>query len=206
MAVAHDEPTLAFYNREAAVYAARRPADRNARLDDFLERLKPGAAILELGCGGGHDAAVMIAAGFEVTPTDGSPGLAAEAARQLGRPVRILRFEDLDDEGAYDAVWANACLLHVPEGALVSVLARVWRALKPGGVFYASFKAGDGGARDSLGRYYNFPAQAVLEAAYVEGGAWSSLTIEAAFGGGYDGVARTWLLCLATKAAPPGAR
>ena len=199
MTPAHDGETLAWYDREAPVYANRRPAERNARLEAFLGRLSPGAAILELGCGGGQDAEVMIAAGFAVTPTDGSPGLAAEAERRLGRAIRVMRFEDLDEIERYDAVWANACLLHVPEAALPDILGRIRRALKPGGVFFASFKAGDGGDRDGFGRYYNFVSREGLEAAYAEGGRWPELTMTEMPGGGYDGVPRTWLLCLAVK-------
>ncbi len=205
MARAHDDETLAFYDREAPAYAARRPSVRNEQLETFLGLLSPGASILELGCGGGQDAAVMIAAGYDVTPTDGSPGLAAEAEKRLGLPVRLMRFEDLDARERYQAVWANACLLHVPEDALADILGRIWRALKPGGLFFASFKAGDGGDRDALGRYYNFVSRAVLESAYAQAGAWSELTITQGVGGGYDGVARTWLMCLAvrTDRAPP---
>jgi SAM-dependent methyltransferase len=199
MPPAHDDETLAWYNREAPVYARRREPSRNERLEAFLARLKPGASILELGCGGGQDAEVMIAAGFDVDPTDGSVGLAAEAERRLNRPVRIMRFEDLDAVERYDAVWANACLLHVPEAALADVMARVWRALKPGGVFFASFKSGDGGDRDTFGRYYNFVSRAGLEAAYAQSGAWSELTLTETPGGGYDGVPRTWLMGLAVK-------
>jgi 2-polyprenyl-3-methyl-5-hydroxy-6-metoxy-1,4-benzoquinol methylase len=199
MADAHDGETLAWYDREAPVYASRRAAGLSPHLEIFLGRLAPGAAILELGCGGGQDAEVMIAAGFDVTPTDGSPGLVAEAERRLSRPVRLMRFEDLDETERYDAVWANACLLHVPEPALPHILGRTWRALKPGGLCFASFKAGDGGDRDGFGRYYNFPSQKRLQAAYAAAGVWSELTMTEAPGGGYDGVPRSWILCLAVK-------
>lgn len=195
----HDPGTLSFYDREAEAYAARRPAGRHERLDAFLAALGPGAAILELGCGGGQDAEAMLAAGFDVTPTDGSPGLAAQAERRLGRPVRVMLFEDLDEAERYDGVWANACLLHVPQAALPAALGRVWRALKPGGRLFASFKAGQGGDRDALGRYYNFPSRPGLEAAFRGAADWADLIIEEGEGGGYDGVARTWLLCTAVR-------
>ena len=188
----HDEATLAFYDREAAAYAARKDA-AGPHLAPFLAKLAPGAKILELGCGGGQDAAAMIAAGFDVTPTDGSAGLARQAEQRIGRPVRLMRFEDLDETEAYDAVWANACLLHVPEDGLADVLARIHQALKPGGRFHTGFKAGDGGGRDSLGRYYNFPDEARLRAAYGAAGDWAALTITPGKGGGFDGVMRDWL-------------
>ena len=198
MAQMHDADTLAFYDREAAAYAARQRG-APVRLQAFLEQLRPRARILELGCGAGQDAELMTAAGFEVTPTDGSAGLAAEAEARLGRPVRVMRFEELDDVAAYDAVWANACLLHVPEDGLADVLARIHRALKPGGRFYAGFKSGDGGDRDSLGRYYNFPDEARLRAAYAAAGDWATLTITPGQGGGFDGVMRDWLFVDAVK-------
>jgi 2-polyprenyl-3-methyl-5-hydroxy-6-metoxy-1,4-benzoquinol methylase len=196
---AHDAETLAFYDREAPKYAARKRSEQNPRLDAFLAKLHPGARILELGCGGGQDSEVMIKAGFDVTPTDGSQGLAKVAEDRLGRPVKVLKFEELDEHEAYDAVWAHACLLHVPEQRLGDVLARIRRALKPGGRFFASYKSGEGGERDNLGRYYNFPSPAGLKATYEQVGPWASLDLEDGPGGGYDGVARTFLFITVTK-------
>ena len=48
--------------------------------------------------------------------------------------------------------------------------ARIHRALKPAGVFYASFKIGDGDGRDTLGRYYNYPSPEWLQATYAARG------------------------------------
>lgn len=200
MSNAHDDATILFYRREAQKYAARREALANPRLDAFLARLAPGAEVLELGCGGGHDAQIMLNRGFLVTPTDGSPELARQAELRLGRPVQVMRFDELTAESRYDAVWANGCLLHVPESELAGVLSRVNRALTAGGVFYSSFKAGNGGGRDALGRYYNFPNRSVLEAAFHSAGDWSELAIEESEGGGYDGVARVWFHVLAARA------
>lgn len=194
----HDPDTLAFYDREAAAYAAKGAAEGQS-LGDFLALLPTGAKILELGCGAGHDAAAMIAAGFDVTPTDGSPGLAAQAEQRLGRPVQVMKFAELAAVEAYDAVWANACLLHVPDAGLDDVLTRAHRALKSGGLFYAGFKAGDGGDRDSLGRYYNFPSRERLDGAYAAAGRWATRDVRVSQGGGYDGVPRTWLHVMATK-------
>jgi SAM-dependent methyltransferase len=199
-AAAHDPATLAFYDAECAAYAVREGKyGASPRLTGFLAHLKPGARILELGCGGGQDAGAMIAAGFEVTPTDGSPGLAEEAERRLGVPVRVMRFDELRADQEYDAVWANACLLHVPTAGLAGVLGRIRAALRPGGLFYASYKAGDGAGRDALGRYHNFPTEAVLRAQYRAAGPWRRIDVESGPGGGYDGVARTWLQVTARR-------
>ena len=173
-----DEATLQFYRRNADAYAQREITSRHARLTKFLALLAPDAAILELGCGAGGDAAEMTARGYNVTPTDGSPELAELASRRLGRPVRTLLFHDLDEIEAYDGVWANACLLHVPRDRLADILALIRRALKPGGAFYASYKAGDGDGRDAFDRYYNYPGEDWLRATYAQAGPWSELSIE----------------------------
>lgn len=189
MTSAHDEDTIAFYDREAADYAASMEDYRPAQLDDFIARVGAGAKVLELGCGAGRDAAAFIAAGVDVTPTDGSAKLAAIASERLGRPVRVMRFHELGETEVYDGVWASACLLHVPSEALADVLARVRRSLKAGGAFFASYKAGEGGDRDSLGRYYNFPSRAELEGFYESAGPWAEVAVETGTGGGYDGAA-----------------
>ena len=135
----------------------------------------------------------MLAEGFEVTPLDGSKGLAEIASAKLGRPVRVQLFEDIDDEAAFEGIWANASLLHVPTAGLVTVLARVRRALKPGGTFHATYKAGEGEGRDTLGRYFNFPSEAALRAAYDQAGPWAALEIHQGLGRSYEQEARTWL-------------
>jgi SAM-dependent methyltransferase len=173
-----DEDTLQFYRANATAYAGREITSRQARLTVFLALLAPDATILELGCGAGGDTAEMLARGFNVLPTDGSPEMAEVASRRLGRPVGTLLFHDIDAVEAYDGVWANACLLHVPRDELAHVLDRIWRALKPGGVFYASFKTGDAEGRDTLNRYYNYPSPEWLRETYAGAGSWRSLEIE----------------------------
>ena len=109
-------------------------------LADFMKALPTGAHILELGCGSGRDAEALLAHGFDVDASDGTPAMAAEAEQRLGRPVCIMRFDELSAVDAYDGIWANASLLHVPRAALSKILALVLRALKPGGLHFASYK------------------------------------------------------------------
>lgn len=197
MAVEKD-PIASFYSENAVTYAAS-SAPSMRHLDSFLSKLAPGAAILELGCGSGRDSAVMIARGFDVSPTDGTPEMAEEASKHLGRPVGVLRFGDVEAVSAFDGVWANACLLHAPRAELGGILGRIHRALRPGGIFYASFKAGEAEGHDGLGRYFNYPSKAWLGAAY-EVFAWTSIDIHEEQGTGYDRKPTDWLHVLAVKA------
>jgi len=196
-----DDATLQFYRRNAEAYAGREITSRHARMTKFLALLPAGAAILELGCGAGGDSAEMIARGYDVTPTDGSPELADIASRKLGRPVGTLLFHDLKAVAAYDGVWANACLLHVPREQLAGVLGLIHRALKPGGAFYASYKAGEGDGRDALDRYYNYPTEDWLRATYAEAGAWTDLSIETGRVKAFDDAMAEMFFVLARKVA-----
>ena len=82
-----DDATLQFYRQNAEAYAQREITSRHARLTKFLALLPPDAAILELGCGAGIDSAEMIARGYDVTPTDGSPERSEE--RRVGKECRL---------------------------------------------------------------------------------------------------------------------
>lgn len=196
---AKDLSTLGFYAAEAEAYAARKREPEHRRIDLFARTLRPGARILELGCGGGQDSEAMLARGFDLFPTDGSPELAQQAEQRLGRPVGVLLFEQLDEVEAYDGIWAHACLLHAPRPALPGIIDRIHDALRPGGILYASFKAGEAEGRDGLGRYFNYLSTDELQLAFGEKPRWQSLRIEEDMGSGYDGMAARWLHALAIK-------
>lgn len=181
-----------FYDENAVTYAARQRLAPIARLTAFAGLLPSGGTILELGCGAGADSAWLIERGFAVMPTDGSAAMAQQAEARLGRPVRVMRFSDLDAVAAYDGIWANACLLHVPRVELADVLLRIRLALREGGLFYASFKAGVEEGADRFGRYYNRPSQEWLTESYRAAG-FATPRIETASGGGYDGEPTDWL-------------
>jgi SAM-dependent methyltransferase len=196
--IAYDPGTLDFYAGEAKVYAAQ--SRQSPHLESFLALVIPGGRILELGCGAGLDSLAMIARGFDCDPTDGSPEMAAEAARNLGRPVAVMRFDELDKHEIYDGVWANACLLHVPDIALTGILNRIYTSIKPDAPFFASYKAGSQDGRDRFGRYYNLPSIVKLRSAYLQAGPWRNLEIDDnAKGVGYDGEISPWLRVLALR-------
>lgn len=188
-----DAATLAFYEREAPRYTLSGTQGPSRYLDAFLDHLAPGARILELGCGGGRDAERMIQRGFDVDPTDGTPAMAKKAQERLGRPVRVLRFDELAADAAYDAVWAHASLLHVPLADLPDILRRIAGALRPGGLHFANYKLGAEEGRDRFGRYYSFPTEEGLRAIYSKTARWQEIAVDRYEGSGFDGVAVDWL-------------
>ena len=197
--MAVDPATAEFYTTRAEEWAARLPQPYCADLPAFLALLPAGARILELGCGDGRDAAFMEAAGFAVDATDGVARMVELASARLQRPARLLEFAQLDADGEYDAVWAYASLLHADQAELPGILARVYRALRPGGWHYAAFKGGDGPRRDIFGRYYSFIPRAELEAVYATAGPWQGWHVETRMGSGFDGQPTPWHHLMARK-------
>lgn len=194
-----DAATLAFYEANAPRYTLSFGRAPSRHLDVFLDLLQPGSHLLELGCGAGPDAARMVERGFSVDATDGTAAMVAKAEERHGIQARTMLFDDLAAEGAYDAVWANACLLHVPRADLPQVLKAIHRALRPSGWHYGSFKLGEGEGRDLLGRLHNFPDESWLQEVYSAAG----FQIENAIrykGEGADGTMRDW--CALTVRKP----
>jgi SAM-dependent methyltransferase len=189
-----DPQTLRFYSNSAETYLGSRPDGTSRHLQSFLALLQPGACILELGCGAGRDAEAMLKAGFAVEATDGTPEIAEIASARLGRPVRVMRFDQLDAENAFDAVWANASLLHIPRDELAFVLKLISRALKPGGIHFANFKAGGTEGRDEKDRYYNYFDLHQLTELYNSAADWEILsTLAYTGGGGFEGKTGPWV-------------
>jgi SAM-dependent methyltransferase len=194
-----DQATLDFYGREAASYVASTKVGTVRGLDDFMQMLPAGGRILELGSGSGRDSEVLLAHGFDVDPTDGSPAMAVQAEQRLRRPVKVMQFDELADIGAYDGVWAHASLLHVPRPALGSVLALVFRALKPGGLHFANYKSGNAAGRDQLDRYYNYPDRQMLMETYLSSARWDILSAVDYVGGSYGGGKTPWIAVTARR-------
>jgi SAM-dependent methyltransferase len=197
----YDRDTLAFYETSETTYRASGRGGVSRHLNAFLDLLPKGARILGLGCGGGTDAAEMRSRGFDVDATDGSPAIAAIAAERLGRPVRVMRFDELAVEQVYDAVWASAALLHVTRVALPNILNGVHVAIKPVGLHHASFKAMGSEGRDSDGRYFNHLNEVDLRAAYLAcASPWDIIETTSYEGGGYpDGTRGPWVSILARR-------
>lgn len=187
-----DPATIAFYQSRAPYWVFHSGERHSHQLDAFLDRLPAGAGVLELGCGGGRDAARMRERGFVVDATDAVPALVRRANDAYGIGARVMAFHELDAEAAFAGVWAHASLLHCPRVALPGVLARVNRALAPGGWFFSSYKLGAGEGRDRLGRLHNFPSAEWLGAAYADAG-FVIESQETYVGKASDGTERGWI-------------
>lgn len=143
-----------FYDKNASeFFEGTVTADMSKNYAPFLERLQLGAKILDAGCGSGRDSLAFKRLGYQVTAIDGSEALCKLASKHIGQEVKKVRFQEMKDVNEFDGIWACATLLHVPSHELKEVLCKLKRALKQGGILYASFKYGDfEGERN--GRYF----------------------------------------------------
>lgn len=110
----------------------------------FTRHLAPGARVLDAGCGSGRDAKAFHEMGYQVDAFDASSAMVELARQHTGLPVQLMSFSEIDCKAQYDGIWCCASLLHVPSSELPAVMQKLADALKPGGVWYVSFKYGSG--------------------------------------------------------------
>ena len=114
-------------------------------LDALLRALGPGRhRILDFGCGPGRDLVSLGEAGHEAVGLDGAARFAEMARAHSGCEVLQQDFFALDlGVEAFDGIFANASLFHVPCSELPRVLGQLAAALRPGGVLFSSNPRGD---------------------------------------------------------------
>ena len=190
------DTTLSWYRDNAIQYAEE---TRNSLVLDalweFLSRMKEGGTILDYGSGSGRDSAYFLDKGFSVDSLDGSAEMKAQAERLFGIKVKLASFLSLEEKDKYDGIWAQASILHLKEHDLRVALTLIERALKRDGVFYSSFRKGEGDGYENGRWYTNMTERRFLSflpaSLYVEK-IWESQDVR-------PGVSRTWLSIICRK-------
>lgn len=133
-----------YYNNNAKKYFNDTvDADVSELYKPILSRIIKGAHILDAGCGSGRDSLFFINSGYNVTAMDASEKMAKLASEYISQPVLVMKFQDIIWENEFDAVWACATLLHVPNNEIVSVFSKLVTSLKHDGIINGSFKYGN---------------------------------------------------------------
>ncbi len=137
------------YDRIADRYlewSALRPSPARRRALDLADaRIRPGADVLELGCGAGLPMSGRLAAGRHLTGID----ISREQIRRARRNVPDATFLQADmttlkwPVASVDAVVAFYSLTHVPRDEQAPLFRRIHGWLRPGGVFIASLGVED---------------------------------------------------------------
>lgn len=160
------ERTLAHYNASAEqFFAGTRDHDVRQNISALLDAIEAGGRqapfeLLDLGCGPGRDLKALSEMGHRATGVDGSAKFVEMARAWSGCTVWQQDFLQLDlPAQAFDGVFANAVLFHVPSRAIAGVLAALHASLKPGGVLFCSNPRGqnqEGWNGPRYGSYYDF--------------------------------------------------
>ena len=137
--------TLEYYQHHADdFFNSTVNVDMRSLYTPFLERIPKGGRILDAGCGSGRDSKAFLQQGYRVEAFDATAEMAKLASQHTGLSVKQMTFSDVDTVNRYDGIWCCASLLHVSAAELPDAMAKLARALKPGGIWYVSFKYGDG--------------------------------------------------------------
>lgn len=137
--------TLEYYRIKADEFVqGTKDVDVSELYAPFLEFLPPDGSILDAGCGSGRDTKFFTEKGFRVIAFDYSPELVQLASSYTGQDVLQLSFEDITFSDQFDGVWACASMLHVPKKDMENILSKLGASLKAGGIFYTSYKYGEG--------------------------------------------------------------
>jgi len=186
-----DAETIAAYETRSHDYAEMVGRAAAPGLAEFVSELPAGGHVLDLGCGPGDTSHRFIKAGFTVDAIDATPAMISRA-RELGVEARLGPFEDVTGQDIYDGVWANFSLLHAPRSAMPDHLARLHRALKPGGRLHIGMKLGTGEIRDKYGRFYVYYTEQELFRLLEQAG-FTPTTRFVGRGEGLDGTVSDWI-------------
>ena len=149
--------TLAHYDQRAEdFWEGTRDHDVRQNIESLLRYIEadPPYAILDFGCGPGRDLKAFAELGHRAVGLEGSTRFAAMAKAHSGCEVWHQDFLKLElPAAAFDGVFANAALFHVPRQELPRVLDELHASLKPRGVLFASNPHGDNREGWNRGRY-----------------------------------------------------
>jgi len=156
--------TLDYYRQNAQAFReGTRDHDVSQNIDALLRHIEAEAPlrILDLGCGPGRDLKALTARGHIAVGLDGADAFVEMARAESGCEVwqQDLLHLNLPAE-AFDGIFANAVLFHVPSARLPSVLSQLRDTLKSGGVLFCSNPRGqndEGWSGDRYGVWYDWP-------------------------------------------------
>lgn len=135
--------SVEYYNKNAAEFYQRSVGiDMSPAYEKFLSQLPSKAHILDAGCGIGRDAKYFKEKGYEVTAFDASKEMVNLCNQEMGISAIQLSFQDMVFDQNFDGIWACASLLHVAYEETRDIFSKIRHALKPKGIFYASYKYG----------------------------------------------------------------
>lgn len=148
--------TIYYYQKNARdFFDSTVNVDMASLYESFTLHLEPGELVLDAGCGSGRDSKAFCEMGYRVEAFDASSEMVALAQQYTGLPVQHMTFADMDAHQKYGGIWCCASLLHVPSLELPGIMQKLAHSLKSGGIWYVSFKYGEGEHEKNGRRFTN---------------------------------------------------
>ncbi|MBS1959033.1 MAG: class I SAM-dependent methyltransferase [Bdellovibrionales bacterium] len=141
------QESIRYYDTHAAAITLLEGEDRSY-LQPFLNELRNGARVLDLGCGTGGDLKIFKSQGYRASGLDASKGMILEAQKRgLEVEERNILFWS-PREGTLDGVWINRTFQHFKPKEAQRVVASAFRALAHDGVLGVIVPEGTGSFED----------------------------------------------------------
>ncbi|MFZ3020015.1 MAG: class I SAM-dependent methyltransferase [Minisyncoccia bacterium] len=111
--------------------------------DKFLSLLPKDATILDIGCGAGQKTRYISKKGYKVIGADFSEKMIEIAQKQAPEiNFEVLDIYEIDKfHKTFDAIFAQAVLLHIPKARVEEVLLKIKSRLNQNGLLYIAVKA-----------------------------------------------------------------
>lgn len=140
--------TLGHYDQNAdSFWEGTKDHEVAQNYKEFLAPFPEGKTldILDFGCGPGRDVQYFHSLGHRPVGLDGSAMFCNMARRHTHCEILHQMFLSLRlPHQAFDGVFANASLFHIPSQELPRVLSELHKALRPGGILFSSDPRGEG--------------------------------------------------------------
>lgn len=138
-----------FYSKGAEQFAEKYSIENMPKaytdiLDNFAEKINNGK-VLDAGCGHGRDTQYLTEKGLNVTGVDLAEGMIEHAKKNKKGKFKVMDISDLEfSDNEFEGLWCNTVMHFFPPEEMSEVLDELKRVTKEGGVFYVSFKIGEG--------------------------------------------------------------
>ena len=154
----HGDVVKEGYDKIAKKYYQDRDLFKNQKeIDDFISHLPRGAAVLDIGCGGGVPVLkILVEKGYTTTGVDFSEGM-LEIAKENVPEAELIQGNIMETDfeaGTFDGIISTYAVIHIYKTLHPALYQKIFNWLKPGGVMLVSTSRGEDGEDYSTSDYY----------------------------------------------------
>ena len=138
--------TIRIYKKLGKRYTEAIKDARVKEFPEFVSLLPKGGRVLDVGCAAGRDSKRFVQKGFRVIGIDLVDSFLKDARENVPQ-AKFIKMDLLNlkfPQNYFDAIWANAVLLHIMKKDVPKALKEFYKILKPRGKLHIRVKRGRG--------------------------------------------------------------